>query len=96
MASLTDQENRSLGEAESRLHFLVIAAASRGARLFVKKGLRQGHSVTALCRAADDQAALRRITACLADAALADGCMPMGDVQGALHASSRNIVDFET
>jgi nucleoside-diphosphate-sugar epimerase len=95
MTSL-DQENRTVGDVESRLHFLVIAAASRGARLFIKKALRQGHSVTALCRAADDQAALGRIKACLADAALADGFMPMEDVQGALHASSRNIVDFET
>ena len=32
-------------------HFLVIAASSRGARLFIEKALTNGHNVTAICRA---------------------------------------------
>lgn len=85
-----------MNEAEPRPHFLVIAAASRGARFFVKKALQQGCSVTALCRAADDRAALRRIEECLADTVLVDGRNSPVDARGVLHASSRDILDFET
>ena len=69
-----------MSEAKLRQHFLVIAAASRGARFFIKKALQQGHSVTALCRAADDHAALKRMEALLADTQLAEGGVPPVDV----------------
>ncbi len=81
---------------KSRLHFLVIAAASRGARFFIKKALQQGHSVTALCRAADDHAALKRIEELLDNTVLTDGGISPADVHGTLYASSQNILDPET
>ena len=34
---------------QNKRHFLVIAAAARGARFFIKKALEQGHNVTGLC-----------------------------------------------
>ena len=77
-------------------HFLVIAAASRGARFFVKKALEQGHSVTALCRAADDSAALKRMETLLANTTLAGGGMPASSTPGSLRASSKNILEPET
>ena len=83
-------------EAGPILHFLVIAAASRGARFFIKKALLQGHSVTALCRAADDRAALKRIEACLVDTVLVDGRTSSVDARGVLDASSQDILDPET
>ena len=85
-----------MNEAKPRQHFLVIAAASRGARFFIKNALDQGHSVTALCRAGDDHAALKRIEEALADTTLTEGGIPPVDVRGTLHASSRNILDSET
>jgi len=85
-----------MNEAKPRQHFLVIAAASRGARFFIKKALQQGHSVTALCRAGDDQAALKRIEALLADTELTEGGIPPSDIHGTLHASSLNILDAAT
>ena len=85
-----------MNEAKPRQHFLVIAAASRGARFFIKKALEQGHSVTALCRAGDDHAALKRIEEALADTMLTEGGIPPLDVHGTLHACSQNILDSET
>jgi hypothetical protein len=75
---------------------LVIAAASRGARFFIKKALQQGHSVTALCRADDDHAALERIEALLGETTLTEGGVPPVDVHGTLRASNQNILEFET
>jgi nucleoside-diphosphate-sugar epimerase len=80
----------------SKHHFLVIAAASRGARLFIKKALWQGHSVTALCRAADDKAALARMQKLLAKTSLTEGEIARADVQGELRASCLNILEPET
>ena len=80
----------------TRQHFLVIAAASRGARFFIKKALQQGHSVTALCRAKDDHAALKRIEEALADTTLTEGGIPSVDVPGTLRAKKQNILDSET
>ena len=80
----------------SRQHFLVIAAASRGARFFIKKALQQGHSVTALCRAVDDHAAQARIEGLLANTTLTEGGIPPVDVPGTLRAKKQNILDAET
>ncbi|PSU28740.1 hypothetical protein [Photobacterium lutimaris] len=51
-------------------HFLVVAATSRVARIFIKNALLQGHNVTAMCRAPSDEDALRRVTQILAETAL--------------------------
>lgn len=83
-------------ETELRQHFLVIAAAARGARFFIKKALEQGHSVTALCRAEDDQAALERMEALLAGTAVTSGGVVPSEVPGTLRASSQNILAAET
>jgi nucleoside-diphosphate-sugar epimerase len=80
----------------SKNHFLVVAAASRGARFFVKKALRQGHDVTALCRAKDDEAALARMKKLLGETHLAKGGMEAAAVPGVLYASNGNIVLAET
>jgi nucleoside-diphosphate-sugar epimerase len=80
----------------ARQHFLVIAAASRGARFFIKRALEQGHSVTALCRAGDDEAALARVQSLLANTALTDGGVPTADEPGPLRARNLNILDPET
>ena len=56
------QGGTRMPDGNPKHHFLVVAAAARGARFFIKKALRQGHDVTALCRAADDQAAHERMT----------------------------------
>ena len=77
-------------------HFLVIAAASRGARLFTKKALRQGHSVTALCRAVDDKAALERMEKILAETSLTVGEVAEAHVPGGLQASCLNILEAQT
>lgn len=74
----------------------MIAAASRGARFFIKRALEQGHSVTALCRAGDDEAALTRVHSLLANTALTDGGVPTADEPGALRARNLNILDPET
>ena len=85
-----------MNEAKPRQHFLVIAAASRGARFFIKKALEQGHSVTALCRAGDDHAALRRMEELLCETTLTEGGISAVDVHGTLHASRQNILDSKT
>ena len=76
----------------TRQHFLVIAAASRGARLFIKKSLQQGHSVTALCRAVDDHAAQERIAVLLGNTTLTEGGIPAVDVPGSLRAKNQDIL----
>ncbi|MEM9460806.1 MAG: hypothetical protein AAGF11_41970 [Myxococcota bacterium] len=77
-------------------HFLVVASASRGARFFVKNALRQGHDVTALCRAQDDAAALRRMTDLLKQTELTPGGQPAADRPGQLTARNLSILDPET
>lgn len=77
-------------------HFLVIAAASRGARFFIKKALRQGHCVTALCRAVDDEAALARMQKLLAQTPLTKGEVARAHVPGELRASCLNILEAQT
>ena len=77
-------------------HFLVIAAASRGARFFSKQALRQGHDVTALCRAVDDEAALERMQKLLAQTSLTDGQVAEAHVPGELRASCLNILEAQT
>ena len=79
-----------------RHHFLVIAAASRGARFFVKKALQQGHSVTALCRALDDADAIARMQALLDKTPLTHGGPPSANTPGIIEAFDRNIFDPET
>ena len=82
--------------SDDKRHFLVVAAASRGARFFVKKALEQGHDVSALCRADDDLGALERVTGLLRDTDLAPGGVPPAPVPGDLHASCRSILEPET
>ncbi len=74
-------------------HFLVIAAASRGGRLFAKKALRQGHDVTAICRATSDQAALSRIQGLLQDTKLTEGGVAEAEHTGILKARNSNIFE---
>ena len=81
---------------EPKHHFLVIASASRGARYFVKKALRQGHDVTALCRAADDDAALLRMKELLKDTALTEGGVEAAPQPGTLFAKNHDILQPET
>ena len=65
-------------------------------RFFVKNALLQGHSVTALCRAADNAAALARMEDLLAGTTLTEGgLMPTG-TPGKLTASNSNIFKAET
>lgn len=85
-----------MNEAKPKHHFLVIAAASRGARFFIKKALRQGHSVTALCRSEDDPAALVRMQRLLAETTLTEGGQPAAEAEGELRASCMNILEPET
>ena len=75
---------------------MVVAASSRGARFFVKNALLAGHSVTALCRAMDDTAALARMEALLAATTLTEGGPEPADVAGTLTASNSNIFKAET
>lgn len=77
-------------------HFLVVAAASKGARFFIKKALNEGHEVTAICRASDDQGALDRITKLIQETDLTDGGVKPAEVAGKLLASSSNILQFQT
>lgn len=77
-------------------HFLVVAAASRGARFFIKKALRQGHDVTALCRAADDEAALKRMNDVLENTNLTPNGMAVKYTAGKLKAKNSNILKPET
>jgi hypothetical protein len=77
-------------------HFLVVAAASRGARFFIKKALLQGHNVTAICRADDDQKALDRIKGLLQGVELTPGNIPAAKNKGKLIAKSANILNLQS
>jgi len=83
-------------EEPERRHFLVVAASSRGARFFVKNALLQGHSITALCRAVDDAAALARMEDLLAGTTLTEGGLKPAETPGKLTASNSNIFKAET
>ena len=85
-----------MGPPTPRHHFLVIAAASRGARFFVKEALQQNHSVTALCRAMDNAGAPVRMQALLDKTPLTHGAFPSADILGTIQAFDRNILDPET
>ena len=78
---------------EGKRHFLVVAAASRGARIFVKRALQQGHDVTALCRAKDDEDALKRMQSLVKETKLTAGGPPVSAQEGTLRASSRDITN---
>ncbi len=64
----------------------MIAVASRGARLFIKKALQQGHSVTTLFRAKDDAAALVRMQELLVKTKLTEDGITLADIPGNLRA----------
>jgi len=81
---------------QSKLHFLVIASASRGARYFVKKALRQGHDVTALCRAKSDASALERMKLILDETPLLEEGVDFNLKPGVLSASKKDILQAET
>lgn len=81
---------------DQKRHFLVVAAASQGARLFIKKALRQGHDVTALCRAPDDQGALKRVTKLINEATLTGGGIEAAQTEGKLQARNSNILEPDT
>ena len=85
-----------MGHPILRHLFLVIAAASRGARFFVKKALQQGYFVTALCRAMDDASALAIMQALHDKTTLTHGGLPSADAPGTKQAFDRNILDPET
>jgi nucleoside-diphosphate-sugar epimerase len=85
---MTDQKTKN--------HFLVIAAASRGARFFIKRALEQGHDVTALCRARDDQASFDRMDRLLRETKLTRGGGETSPRPGVLRASNKSILDAET
>ena len=85
-----------MGHPTLRRLFLFIAAASRGARFFVKNALQQGHSLTALCRAEDDARALARMQALHDKTTLTHGGLPSADAPGTKQAFDRNILDSET
>ena len=85
-----------MNEPEPRQHFLVIAAAARGARFFIKKALQRGHSVTALCRAAEAPTALERMEGLLGDTPLAAGGRSPAAVPGTLRAIDQSILAPET
>ena len=74
----------------------MVAASSRGARFFVKNALLQGHSVTALCRAVDAEAALARMEELLAGTTLPEGGLTPAGTPGKLTASNNNIFKAET
>jgi hypothetical protein len=77
-------------------HFLVVAASSRGARYFVKQALRQGHAVTAMCRAVDDAAALGRMEGLLAETTLTEGGVKPAETPGKLAACNSSILQAKT
>ncbi len=85
-----------MAQEKQHKHFLVIAAASRGARFFIKKALRQGHDVTALCRATHDEAALERINRLLEETSLAKGGVKASQKPGVLRTSSKSILEAKT
>ena len=81
------EENLKTGIMDENLnqkkrHFLVIAAAARGARFFIKNALKQGHDVTGLCRADSDKAALERINSLLQKTELTPGGIHSSDKVG--------------
>ena len=78
-------------DGSEKRHFLVVAASARGARFFVKNALLQGHSITALCRAADAAAALARMEELLAGTTLTEGGLTPAGTPGKLTASNSNI-----
>ena len=84
-----------MGHPTLRHLFLVIAAAFRGARVFVKKAL-QSQFLTALCRAEDDARALARMQALHDKTTLTHGGLPSADAPGTKQALDRNILDPET
>lgn len=77
-------------------HFLVIAAASRGARFFIKNALMQGHDVTAMCRAQSDQDALGRMSKILTETKLTAGNMTLAKNKGVLKATNISILRAES
>ena len=83
-------------DGSEKRHFLVVAASARGARFFVKNALLQGHSITALCRAADAAAALARMEELLAGTTLTEGGLTSAGTPGKLTASNSNIFKAET
>ena len=83
-------------DGSERRHFLVVAASARGARFFVKNALLQGHSVTALCRAADAAAALARMEELLAGTTLTEGGLTPAGTPGKLTTNNSNIFKAET
>ncbi|MEM6827144.1 MAG: hypothetical protein AAF553_04310 [Pseudomonadota bacterium] len=80
-----------MSETQDQRHFLVVAASSRCARFFILKALRRGHRVTALCRAADDAAALKRMKDLLSEVAGGEALE-----FGGLKAAARSILDPQT
>ncbi|MGF1701676.1 NAD(P)H-binding protein [Photobacterium makurazakiensis] len=74
-------------------HFLVIAAASRGARIFIKNALRQGHSVTAMCRANSDDDALKRMNEILKTTKLTENKIIPSEKKGELKATNISILN---
>ena len=83
------------GETTKR-HFLVVAASSRGARFFVKAALQQGHTVTAICRAKDEAAALARMEGLLAETTLTEGGVAPAQTPGKLRAVNSDIMEAES
>jgi len=81
---------------QKKRHFLVIAAAARGARFFIKKALKQGYNITGLCRADSDTEALKRLKKLLKETALTPDGRHSNDTVGKLQAKSSNILDAQT
>jgi hypothetical protein len=73
-------------------HFLVIAAASRGARIFIKNALMQGHDVTAMCRAQNNQDALNRMNKILEATKLTESNISPAKNKGVLRATNISIL----
>lgn len=80
----------------SKRHFLVIAAASRGARIFIKNALMQGHDITAMCRAQSDQDALNRIAKILKETKLTGTNTSLAKNKGVLKATNISILNAES
>jgi hypothetical protein len=86
---------------QNKRHFLVVAAASRGARFFIKKALQEGHDVTAICRAESESAALVRINGLLRETKLTmnplcDSAAKKRSQMGILKATNQSILSEET
>tara|TARA_B110000444_G_C18670602_1_gene515022 strand:- start:396 stop:689 length:294 start_codon:yes stop_codon:yes gene_type:complete len=81
---------------QNKRHFLVIAAAARGARFFIKKALEQGHNVTGLCRADSDAVALSRLKKLLKETELTPNDGHSNIILGKLKAKNSNILDSQT